>query len=97
MCLGCVLGLVVLPLSVSGSLFGAIVVRLGVVLLVLVLVVVGSVCGTGASSGYCSAVIASVGSVASGAQSAVCYANASSSGDEFGCPICIGVTRLAVL
>ena len=40
MCLGCVLGLVALPLSVSGSLFGAIVVRLGVVLLVLVLVVV---------------------------------------------------------
>ena len=51
MCLGCVLGLVVLPLSVSGSLFGAIVVRLGVVLLVLVLVVVGSVCGTGAFFG----------------------------------------------
>ena len=40
MCPGCVLGLVVFPLSVSGSLFGASVVRLGVVLLVLVLVVV---------------------------------------------------------
>ena len=75
--------------NASGSCIGA-AVRLGVVLLVLVLVVVGSVCGTGASSGYYSAVIASVGSVASGAQSAV-------SGDEFGCPICIGVTRLAVL
>ena len=61
-CRGCVLGLVVLPLiSVSGSLFDANVVRLGSVLLVLVLVVVGSVCGTGASSGYCSALIASVG------------------------------------
>ena len=82
--------------NASGSCIGA-AVRLGVVLLVLVLVVVGSVWGTGVFSGYCSAVIASVGSVASGAQSAVCYANASSSGDEFGCPICIGVRRLAVL
>ena len=61
------------------------------------MVVVGRVCSVGASSGNCSAVIASVGSVASGAQSVVCYANASSSGDELGCPICIGVTRLAVL
>ena len=40
MCLGCVLGLVLGPLSASGGPLAAIVVRLGVVLLVLVLVVV---------------------------------------------------------
>ena len=49
MCLGCVLGLVLGPLSASGGPLAAIVVRLGVVLLVLVLVVVIAVLVRGES------------------------------------------------
>ena len=98
MCRGRVLGLVVRPLSAFGVPLGATVVRFGVVMVVLVLVVVGgSDCVTGASSGCRSAVVAVVGSVAAGAETAVCHANATRSGGQFGDPICNGVTRIAFL
>ena len=88
--------IVSLHANASGSCIGA-AVQLGVVLLVLVLVVVGSVWCTGAFSGYCYAVIASVGSVVAGGETAVCHANATRSGGQFGDPICNGVTRIAFL
>ena len=57
----------------------------------------GSDCGTGAASGCCSVVVAVVGSVAAGAETAVRHANATRSGGQFGDPICNGVTRIAFL